>query len=214
MAEEAAVAPAAEDEVKRLFFAVLLPRPLQAAAEVVQRALQRANADLKWVEPHNLHFTLKFLGDTPLSAAPALAEVARQVAADSPRARVMLRGLGGFPHDQWPQVVWIGCDAGGPTLARLARRLDAALDEAGLVSLDKRPFEPHLTLGRARSNRRLKGLVDCLAQYGAVDIGPLILSSFALMSSQLSPEGPTYTVIEEFPLRPPPEKPAEAAPRA
>ncbi len=212
MADEPAAAPAAEDEVRRLFFAVLLPRPLQAAAEVVQRALKRANADLKWVEPENLHFTLKFLGDTPVSAIPRLSEVGRQLAARTPRARVMLRGLGGFPHNQWPQVVWVGCENGGLALAKLGHSLDTALNEADLAPLDKRPFEPHLTLGRARSNRGLKGLVLSLAQYGTVDIGPLILSNFALMSSQLGPQGPTYTVIEEFPLCPPADKAGPAAP--
>lgn len=208
MSEQSAATQDPAESVQRLFFAVPLPRSLQAATEVVQRALQRANADIKWVEPHNLHFTLKFLGDRPLSQAPALAEVARAVAAEASPARVGLCGLGAFPHNQWPQVVWVGCDSGGSVLAELAHRLDEALDEAGLASRDKRPFEPHLTLGRARSNRRLKGLVEGLAQYGGVEIGPLALTSFALMSSRLSPQGPTYTLIEEFPLRPRPEAPA------
>ena len=207
MSDEPAPAQAADEEVRRLFFAVLLPRPLQAAAEVVQRALKRANADIKWVEPEHLHFTLKFLGDTTMEAVPALIEVGREVAARTPRTRVMLRALGGFPHDQWPQVVWIGCDTGGPELAKLGQELDTALAEADLAPLDKRPFTPHLTLGRARSNRRLKGLVETLAKYATVDIGPLLLVSFALMSSQLGPEGPTYEVIQEFPLGPPATQP-------
>jgi 2'-5' RNA ligase len=189
-----------EAEEKRLFFAVLLPKPLQAAAEVVQRALQRTKADVKWVEPHNLHFTLKFLGDTSLEIVPGLAAVGRQVAAETPRARVMLRKLGAFPHNQWPQVVWIGAEEGGEALAKLGQRVDAALEEAGLAPLDKKPFVAHLTIGRARSNRRLKVLVEALAQYEEVSVGPLVLTSFALMSSQLGPEGPTYTVIEEFAL--------------
>jgi 2'-5' RNA ligase len=201
VSEEPAAAPAAREEVRRLFFAVLVPRPLQAAAAVVQRTLRRANADIKWVEPENLHFTLKFLGDTPVSAVPDLSQVAREVAARTPRVRVMLRGLGAFPHNQWPQVVWIGCDTGGEDLARLGQELDAALETAGLAPRDKKPFVPHLTLGRARSNRRLKPLIGILAQYAAVDVGPLLVTSIALMSSQLGPQGPTYTVIEEFPLR-------------
>ena len=189
-----------EPEQKRLFFAVLLPKPMQAAAQVVQKALQRTRADVKWVEPCNLHFTLKFLGDSSLDTVPALAGVGRQVAAVAPRARVMLRKLGAFPHNQWPQAVWIGCEDGAEALAALGQKLDAALDEAGLAPPDKKPFVPHLTLGRARSNRRLKVMVEALAQFESVAVGPLLLTSFALMSSQLGPEGPTYTVIEDFPL--------------
>lgn len=200
MSQESAAASPALEEIRRLFFAVPLPQPLQVAAEVVQRALRRSEADVKWVEPHNLHFTLKFLGDRPLSQVPALSRAAQEVAARSPSFRVMLQGLGAFPHDQWPQVVWIGCREGGDCLARLGRDLDAALDAAGLAPRDKKPFVPHLTLGRARSNRRLMPLVRLLTQHKTAQVGPLLLSSLSLMSSRLSPQGPTYTVIEEFPL--------------
>lgn len=196
--EQPVPAPAEE---QRMFFAVLVPKPLQAAIEVVQRALRRANADIKWVEPANLHFTLKFLGQTPVSRTPELCAVAEQVAASKERSKVMLKGLGGFPHSHWPQVVWIGCEEGSEWLAQLGRDLDRALSEAGLAPLDKRPFTPHLTLGRARSNRRIKNLIQVLNRYQEVDVGPLVVGGFTLMKSELGREGPTYTVLKEFPLR-------------
>lgn len=200
MSQKSAAAAPASEEVRRLFFAAPLPPSLAQAAEVVQRVLRRCEADVKWVEPHNLHFTLKFLGDRPLSQVPALSAVAQEVAARSRSFRVMLQGLGAFPHKQWPQVVWIGCREGGDSLARLGQELDAALGKAGLAPRDKKPFVPHLTLGRARSNRRLRQLVRLLAEHEAAEVGPLLLSSLSLMSSRLSPQGPTYTVIGEFPL--------------
>ncbi len=165
MAQALTTAQPGPEQVKRLFFAVQLPHPLQAAAEVVQRTLRRSEADVKWVEPHNLHFTLKFLGDRPLSQVPALSQAAREVAARCSSFHVMLQGLGAFPHDRWPQVIWIGCREGGDCLAQLGRALDAALHTAGLAPRDKKPFVPHLTLGRARSNRRLMPLVQLLAQH-------------------------------------------------
>ena len=54
-----------DEERQRLFFAVVLPPIMQRAAAVAQGALRRCGADVKWVEPEHLHFTLKFLGDTP-----------------------------------------------------------------------------------------------------------------------------------------------------
>jgi len=191
------------EERQRLFFAVTLPKSLQAAAEVVQKALRKSEADLKWVAPHNLHFTLKFLGDTPVANIPKLIAVGQQVAARAPRFRAVLRQLGAFPHGDWPQVVWVGCTEGGEPLANLGQSLDAALAEAELATRDKRPFTPHLTLGRARSNKRIKNLIEVLRQYREVDIGPLLVTNFTLMQSQLSSNGPTYTVIHEFEL---PEK--------
>lgn len=192
-----------DEERQRLFFAARLPGSLQAAAEVVQKALRKAQADIKWVEPHNLHFTLKFLGDTPGGRIPELITVGQQIAARTPRFRTALRGLGSFPHENWPQVVWIGCREGREPLANLGQSLDAALAEAELATRDKQPFTPHLTLGRARSNKRIKNLIRVLKEYAEVDLGPLLLAHFSLMRSQLSASGPTYTVIHEFDL---PEK--------
>ena len=198
MAQEEVATPDSPEEQGRLFFAALVPRPLQAAVQVVQTALRRVGADIKWVEPHNLHFTLKFLGDTPLSAAPALSELGRQVAGELSRGRVLLRGVGAFPHSGWPQVVWVGCEEGREALEALAHRLDEQLAAAGLASLDKRPFEPHLTLGRARSNRRMKALAELLRQMERVEVGPMLVVGFALMRSELLPEGPQYTLVDKF----------------
>jgi 2'-5' RNA ligase len=183
-----------------MFFAVLIPKPLQAAAEVIQRALRRANADVKWVEPANLHFTIKFLGETSPELLPGLVAAGQQVAERTSRFKVSLSGLGAFPHEQWPQVVWIGCGDGSPELAQLGRDIDEALAAAQLAPLDKKPFTPHLTLGRTRSNRRIKALMQLVAQFAQVPVGPLLVNGFALMRSDLQPRGPVYTVIHEFAL--------------
>jgi 2'-5' RNA ligase len=192
---------AGEDQNKeRLFFAALLPETLQAAVGVVQKALRKSSANVKWVEPENLHFTLKFLGDTESDLVPALCEVGREVAGAQAPFQVALCGLGAFPNPGWPQVVWLGCSEGEETLANLGQSLDAALEEAGLAPRDKRPFVPHLTLGRAKNNRKLKDLTQYLNQYGEIDLGQMPLGAFYLMKSELLPDGPRYTVLETFSL--------------
>ena len=137
-----------------------------------------------------------------MSRIPQLTEVGRQVATVSAqcRCRVELRGLGGFPHAAWPQVVWVGCADGAEQLAALGHGLDTALAEARLAPPDKRPFEPHLTLGRVRSNKGIKTLIHGLHLHQEVEVGPLLVTGFHLMRSQLSRGGPTYAVIQEFPL--------------
>ena len=63
-------------ETLRLFFAVPLPDEIRAAASELQQECACDELKIGWTRPQNMHFTLKFLGDTPESRVPKLAEVA------------------------------------------------------------------------------------------------------------------------------------------
>ena len=82
------------DDALRLFYAVLLPPALQSAIAELQQRLRRHGARVGWGAPENLHFTLKFLGDTPVSRIPQLTEVGRQVATVSAQCRCRVTGRG------------------------------------------------------------------------------------------------------------------------
>ena len=47
----------------RAFLAIPFPVELRSRVEALQRALMRADADVRWIPPGNLHVTLKFLGE-------------------------------------------------------------------------------------------------------------------------------------------------------
>src|SRR3989338_1907883 len=47
----------------RAFLALTLPDDTRRSLAVLQRGLAPSGADIKWVEPQNLHVTLKFLGE-------------------------------------------------------------------------------------------------------------------------------------------------------
>ena len=68
----------------RLFVAVHLPQEIRERLALVQERLRRAQADVSWVKPANLHITLKFLGETEPKRleriGPVLAETARSAA--------------------------------------------------------------------------------------------------------------------------------------
>ncbi len=59
---------------------------------------------------------------------------------------VRFRGLGFFPNDKRPRVIWAGV-AGSPDLASIARNVDAGLAKLGIPG-EERAFTPHLTLAR------------------------------------------------------------------
>jgi len=188
-------------EQLRLFFAVPVAAQLTESLTQIQQELRAAGAKVSWTRPENLHFTLKFLGDTPEDQVTELNEVAARVAEDIAAHQIEIGGVGGFPNRSRPRVVWVGCTAGSEQFAQLGEKLDQYLSEAGLAEPDKRKFTPHLTIGRVRSRHRLEDLADSMQQLSQCEIGPMQVNHFVLMRSQLHPDGAIHTALARFELR-------------
>ena len=187
----------------RLFFAVPLHEDLRGAVETVQRRLAEARAKVNWVDPGNLHFTLKFLGAVWGQAVPAIVRVAEEVAARHEPFSLHIRGCGAFPRPSDARTIWLGCAEGSDQLAALARDLDAALASAGLATQEERPFQPHLTLGRNKSAYRIADLGRAIQREATVEIGHMVADHFLLLHSSLHREGPEYSEVARFALSAP-----------
>jgi RNA 2',3'-cyclic 3'-phosphodiesterase len=172
--------------------------------------------EARWVRPESLHITLKFIGEQTPEQAAAIAQRLRRI--ESTAFEIRMAGTGFFPTPRAPRVFWIGIHT-GPTLAKLAAQIDAAVAELG-IPREEREFSPHLTLARAggrsgdpkwrkgdRPNSIFAALQKRLATTGEVDFGTpnfgsMTADKFILYQSQLSPSGSKYTKLERFPLRP------------
>ena len=99
----------------------------------------------------------KFLGNVPLPMVEKLLTTMQlasdQFQAESPGEKLHLRlsGLGMFPNPQQPRVLWAGTEGDLDLLAALQMLVDQAVADLG-YSLEKRPFRPHLTIGRVRDS--------------------------------------------------------------
>ncbi|MEK7822198.1 MAG: 2'-5' RNA ligase family protein, partial [Planctomycetota bacterium] len=120
------------------------------------------------------------------------------------------KGIGGFPKFQRPMVVFIMAEeaasaSGGPDdkktsyLTTINSRLEEGFQALGIEKED-RPYEVHLTLGRVKSPHNVERLVRLMEEYREEPFGEELVSRVLLMHSQLTPQGPIYTRLEEFPL--------------
>jgi 2'-5' RNA ligase len=184
----------------RLFVAITLPEEIREALGAAQRRLRAAQADVSWVQPDNIHITLKFLGEIDRKRVDRV-RIGLAEATAVPPFRLTVRGLGTF-GGRVPRVVWAGVAEGAAPLAGLARRVEDCLGRVG-VPKEKRGFAGHLTLGRIRSPRNAEQLLGALAAEPAVPMGTVPVSEFALMQSELHPSGSVYTVLETYALRDP-----------
>ncbi|MCZ6568748.1 MAG: hypothetical protein O7B23_01130, partial [Deltaproteobacteria bacterium] len=96
--------------------------------------------------------------------------------------------------------------AGGPELARLARKLDAAAARIG-VERERRPFRTHLTLGRLRQPAPL-----ALSAVPCPDAKPFFVEEVVLYESRLSPTGACYVPLARLPLQRAEAQPPNFAP--
>jgi len=183
----------------RCFLAIPVgPEPSALLARAQER-LRRTGADVKWVERENLHLTLKFLGEVEESRLDAVRGSARDIAAGTPAMAMRYRGIGCFPHERAPRVVWVGTAFAPDAIGTLAARLETELAARGFPT-ENRPFRGHVTLGRVRSPRGAKDLARELGGLRDGDFGGQAADGFVLFRSDLGPSGPKYSVLETFPF--------------
>ncbi|MDA8168322.1 MAG: RNA 2',3'-cyclic phosphodiesterase [Nitrospiraceae bacterium] len=183
----------------RCFVSIEIPEDVKAVIEAETARLRRSGADVKWVAAKNLHFTIKFLGDVPEEKLPELALLLAGSVRDTGPFEMELYGTGVFPGERSPRVVWIGVrDTVKMDDVRL--NVENTLEKAGGSPRERKPFVPHLTLGRVKSLRGRPGLLEGLATLKDILFGKIMVENIYLMRSELKPGGPEYSVLKKIPF--------------
>jgi 2'-5' RNA ligase len=174
----------------RLFYAVAADEEVRAAAAAAVAALRRAPGDYRWVDPRDMHVTLRYLGETPEESLPGVEARMRRAAAASAPFELVYGGLGAFDSVEAPRVVWIGLEEGLEPMSRLAELLER--DEP-------RPYAPHLTLGRNRRTGAPPEFVAALRAQPALGLRRRV-EAISLYASRPAPFGHAYEILLEAPL--------------
>ncbi|WP_336325455.1 RNA 2',3'-cyclic phosphodiesterase [Halovenus sp. HT40] len=155
---------------------------------------------LRTTDPKQAHVTLKFLGDTDPDRLDELTE-ALEVAVDNASVspfQAEIGGLGVFPHLDYISVVWVGVRAGSEQLTRLHESIEAATTDIGFDPEDH-DFTPHATIARM-DHAGGKELVQDVVESRDPDVGTIQFDEIRLIKSELTEEGPEYSIVERFPL--------------
>jgi 2'-5' RNA ligase len=184
----------------RTFVAIELGSDVRTRAAALIERLRTAQADVKWVDPTNLHWTLQFLGEVD---AREIAEVCQSVVmavTDLPVFEVEARGAGAFPQIHRPRTIWMGVSRGAEQLTTLHGAIEQALVPLGFRAENRR-FVPHLTLGRVRGGPNASAdLSELLEKHGDYPGGMMDVAEVTVFSSDLSRSGPKYDVLATAPL--------------
>jgi len=160
--------------------------------KLISKFQSEININAKPIDPHKLHFTLQFLGETTQENVDRAIKSLNSIKFAG--FMVNLKGLGVFPNLKFPKVLWIGTDKIGASLLKeLAKKVENALIPIGF-SVDK-SFKPHITVFRIKN--KIENFGEELNKFESVDFGNQEITGFKLKQSVLSSKGSVYSDLLE-----------------
>lgn len=175
----------------RLFVGLSLPEDARARLGMLHGGLPGA----RWIEPHSLHVTLRFLGEIDRATAEEIDAALADIRA--PAFGLALSGLGFFDRGKKVHTLWAGIER-SEVLARLRDKIESAAVRAGLEP-ERRKFTPHVTIARLRDTppARLGPYLETRSPFSA---GPFAVTEFTLFRSHPGNAGAHYEPLADYPL--------------
>ncbi len=182
----------------RAFIAIELPPEIKVElASIIERLKAGHERSVKWVNAEGIHLTLKFLGNVSRDRVLDINSSIESVCGILSPFSLTLKGLGAFPNLKSPRVAWIGIGGDVGKVVELQKMIDRAMSSLGFIP-EKRPFSPHLTLGRVRdrATRDEKAMIcDSISSSRQVSRQQFSVRSVSLMQSTLTRSGAIYTQL-------------------
>ena len=186
----------------RSFIAIELPEETIKKLAAIQEQLKGSRARVRWVKPGSIHLTLKFLGNISPVQVDEIAAAAAQVVVDQPPVTLCPAGLGAFPSNRKPRVIWVGLRGEVERLVNIQAGLEKALEPLGFAQ-EGRGFRPHLTIGRVKDRRGLQSLIEAMSTLELPEFNSFDANEIILYKSDLRPTGAIYTKLHRMPLAAP-----------
>jgi len=187
----------------RCFIAIDIPKDIRVKLGGLQQDLvgrvDVRKGDVKWVQPENMHLTLKFLGEVPDTQIVEVCRNVQEVAERHEAFDFAVQEVGSFGGGS-ARVLWVGAGLESPELLSLQQDLEETLALAGWPK-EARKFSGHLTLCRIRNVKAGEKLGAAAKEYKEYDLGAVRAASLCVYESQLKPQGPTYTRLGDYTLR-------------
>ncbi len=182
---------------KRIFIAFGLTDSQKSQIIDRLKVVKRSFTGVKWVRDDQLHVTILFIGEVSSSIFNECRERFRKALSNASRFNVFYSGVGVFPPIGKAKVLWVKVEA-----SRELYSIHSSLATvfADIVEKDKRPYIPHLTLGRVKKGLRRVDVERFINKGKGLWAERAVVESVELYSSLLTPSGARYKVEESVGL--------------
>jgi 2'-5' RNA ligase len=182
-------------DLMRAFLAIEVPEEIRN--RLYEAAKEFKNEDTSIVHEDGMHITLKFFGEIDNSEMVMIEDAMDRV--DMRRFRIEIRGIGIFNPD-FLKVAYAIVSEGESEIKALKKKIDNALNDAGIGTRDEHEFSAHVTLARFKRKPNGNRILSILDKYKNASFGSFEISKFALKKSTLTKEGSVYETLRDFNL--------------
>lgn len=182
----------------RTFIAIKI-KPEKQLLEVYS-ALRKSleNEAISWVNPDNLHLTLRFLGETSFQQVEEIIRLLDNVCNEYRPFQFNLKEAGFFKSKNQPRILFFAVE-NGLMLNQLAYEIEERVVALGF-SKEERSFNPHLTIGRIKMLKNKMDFYDLIKQYKEAEIQKVTVSEIVYYQSILTSSGAIYKPIKTINL--------------
>ncbi len=175
----------------RAFLGIPISEEIKPKILEIQRKFSKF--DIKFVEPENLHFNIKFFKEIKDEEVKKLKQILEEISEKFEPFEIVIKGLGVFPNKNYIRVIWLGVKDGYDIITSLAETIQDSIEVLGFLKEEK--FIPHLTLGRVKTGRNKNELRILIEELEDIEIGKMKVDAIVLFKSKLTPKGPIYEEV-------------------
>jgi len=187
----------------RVFAAIDIEDSIREAIEQLQKDIEgRADIrakDVRWVNPRQMHMTLKFLGYVKDEQVRQVCSAVEKAVQGHLAFDLDIESVGYFGRRS-AKVLWVGTGEGTESLNRLQADIELHLAQAGWEQ-DKRKFAGHLTLCRVKDFKAGRKLAALSEDYRQRQLGTTSVQKVTVYQSELTPDGPIYAALGNYDLQ-------------
>ncbi len=180
----------------RTFLAFPIPKEIKGYFKNMLEPIINKEDTINWVKRENIHITLNYLGETDSEKIEEHASHIESVVNKFPPFRLGTTDTGIYPHANAPRVLWVGSAPYDLTLKSFKQKLDKELTHLG-YRLDKRPFQPHITLARVKTISRKSSFIHKFLTVQVREFN-FEVDTVLWMKSTLTPTGAEYEELKTF----------------
>lgn len=181
----------------RTFVAIDFDEGIRRQLAALQTRLKPKCPKVKWVDPRQIHLTLKFLGEIAEGRVAAISEALGTLARECRPFEVKVEELGCFPPGGGGvDVLWVGLKDPSEQLAKCQAKCEGFIEPLGFPR-ERRPFSPHLTLARNRDRGNSVKIRSAFSAEPPVVIGRQTVTGVTFYQSTLTPQGPIYKALSK-----------------
>jgi RNA 2',3'-cyclic 3'-phosphodiesterase len=176
--------------MKRLFAAIKIHPSPEYTRLFNELSTALRHEPIKWVEPENMHLTLKFFGETDEAKIPVIQKALATAATQTKPFTLKIANTGLFGSRYDPKVIWFGIEK-NTLLENQVKDIFSELQKCGWEP-DRQNFVPHLTIGRIRGLKDKSLFQQVISRYNTIEIQEEMVTEIILYESILRREGPLY----------------------